>query len=223
MEKLLLYCSKSLPYLAYFGYGSKEYRYFGKDKKSQDLVFVKEGFDGNDISDYLNGKVVAECDCNLVEKILPQVGVLNLDCGCPENPIFLEEPYYDTKTLSAEELYKKSCLFYDDMNFYLEDHGYALHLSNVNIFGNKKDICSKSGLPNSLNLKDLSDYYKSPIIEDKNKVERAPQNMCYVYDENGNRYILLPIKPRFLCKILNGEKTIEIRRAIVNALKESIR
>ena len=49
---------------------------------------------------------------------------------------------------------------------------------------------------------------------------KAPQNMCNVYDNQGNHYILISIQPQHLCKILNGEKTIEVRKKILNSLKE---
>jgi hypothetical protein len=46
--------------------------------------------------------------------------------------------------------------------------------------------------------------------------------MCRVYGKNGAPYILISIKPEHLCKILNGEKTIEVRKKILNSLKEML-
>ena len=48
---------------------------------------------------------------------------------------------------------------------------------------------------------------------------KAPQNMCNVYDRFGNRYILISIQPQHLAKILNGKKTIEVRKKILKSLK----
>ena len=39
--------------------------------------------------------------------------------------------------------------------------------------------------------------------------------MMYAYDSGGNKYILISIKSQFLRKILNGEKTIEIRKKVL--------
>lgn len=49
-------------------------------------------------------------------------------------------------------------------------------------------------------------------------VEKAPQNMMYCYDEFGNDYVLISIRPEWLCKILNGEKTIEVRKKVLNKM-----
>lgn len=51
-------------------------------------------------------------------------------------------------------------------------------------------------------------------------VEKAPQNMMYCYDEFGNDYVLISIQPQWLCKILNGEKTIEVRKKILKRMLE---
>ena len=44
---------------------------------------------------------------------------------------------------------------------------------------------------------------------------KAPQNMCNAYDVYKNHYILISIRPEWLCKILNGEKTIEVRKKVL--------
>ena len=46
--------------------------------------------------------------------------------------------------------------------------------------------------------------------------------MCRVYDRFGNKYILISIRPEWVCKILNGEKTIEVRKQIIKELKEEL-
>lgn len=60
------------------------------------------------------------------------------------------------------------------------------------------------------------------VIEEDWKIKNAPQNMCYCEDEDGDKCVLISIRPEWLCKILNGEKTIEVRTSILNVLKELI-
>lgn len=62
--------------------------------------------------------------------------------------------------------------------------------------------------------------------EKYSSLQKAPQNMMRVYDpweidENGvgEAYVLISIHPEWICKILNGEKTIEVRKKV---LKEMI-
>lgn len=99
---------------------------------------------------------------------------------------------------------KQSCLSFNDLVNYEERNNkspclYGLHLSNIEILDDPEKL-SKYGL------------------------KKAPQNMCYVYDEESHkRCILISIRPEWLCKIMNGEKTIEVRRRILKELKELIR
>lgn len=53
-----------------------------------------------------------------------------------------------------------------------------------------------------------------------NEVDKAPQNMMYCYGVNGKRYVLISIKPEWLCKILNREKTIEVRKKVLKEMLE---
>ena len=48
----------------------------------------------------------------------------------------------------------------------------------------------------------------------------APQNMMRCIDAYDNQYILISIRPEYLVKILNKEKTIEVRKKV---LKEMIK
>lgn len=111
-----------------------------------------------------------------------------------------------------EEICKKSCLSHSELYEYLADFhiesncmfykkGYALYLTNLKLFDR----------PN-----ELSEWVDK---EDK-LLTNAPQNMCYCYHWVWGKYILISIQPQHLCKILNGEKTIEVRRKVLNCLKE---
>lgn len=168
---------------------------------STDKGFVLSDFGiGSHFKDIykLNGKIVGMCDCDFVEEITCYSG-------------------YKTESLSTEELYKASCLSGMDMHRYLRiRNGYALHLSNVKVFDKSKE---------------LSDYFQfqnccmnsfGGLVDDYYPIKKAPKNMCFAYDKNGNRFILISIKSKPLFEILNGSKTIEVRKAILNILKEII-
>jgi hypothetical protein len=54
-------------------------------------------------------------------------------------------------------------------------------------------------------------------------LEKAPQNMMWVYvKENGKweERLLISVRPQWLCKILNGEKDIEVRRKVLKGMVE---
>lgn len=233
--KLLLYCTKAKPYL-------RDYR--GKAIFNRFVISpTNRPFTSDDNQPILNGKIVAECDCEKVEEIscrcVPYRNKNNLgyelfiDNGVykvewkeninlvneekkynnPENykddgVVFERSDRYIDSMFKNEDL-NKMCLSPQQLLDYLKlgHKGYALHLSNIKIFDKpltfEKDCIYKSPYTNELLLK-------------------APQNMCRVYDRFGNKYILISIRPKWLCKILNGEKTIEVRRVVTNKLKKLI-
>lgn len=153
--KLLLYCTKSVVPL-YKSYEDTS-SYF---QCQQNALDVK-----------LNGKIVAQCDCNKVDGI----------CCSPS----LEN--------SGEFLWEY-CLFAYQLYDYLDGKlGYNIHLSNVEVF----DV-----------PKELSDF----------GVKTAPQNMMKCFDDKGNEYILISVRPEHLKNILNGKKTIEVRKKILKCM-----
>lgn len=193
--KLLLYCTKAKPYLVHV----KEYSSLSFSEEIDCGYELRESL--REVVEELNGKIVAECDCEKVEEICCEM----LDNGVGGYPI------YYTETLDCiEEL---SGLDTNDLANYLsqkiggEKVGYALHLSNVKVFDKpltfERNYIYKNTHGNLL-------------------ISKAPQNMCRIYDRFGNLHILLSIQPQWICKILNGEKTIEVRRQIVKELKEEI-
>ena len=161
-----------------------------------------------------NGKIVAECDYEL-EEIEDRVSYFDS---------WFNEGHH-TKTMRAKELITKSCLDHTQLTEYLgegdpnEVLGYAIHIKNLHIFDEPKE---------------LSDYYTfNGIANDVNSwkpIEKAPQNMMYAYElisELGlsgtynmqlRQNILISIRPEWLCKILNGEKTIEVRRVVLKEM-----
>ena len=95
-------------------------------------------------------------------------------------------------TLNAEELLDKSCLTNEQLSEYLKDGcGYALHIKKLKTFDSKP----------------LIDY----------GVNKAPQNMMRVY-KDGPTYILISVRPEWLCKILNHKKTIEVRKKVLKEM-----
>ena len=195
--KLLLYCTKAKPYLF-------------KNPTNIRNQFIRDYWYANKLDekpfdeDILNGKILAECDFEVEE-----IRKANYDC------------ILFTNTLDTEKLINKSCIDYFKLEEYLKPNwdkeddlqnldtvGYAIHIKNLQIFDKPRE---------------LYDCLIHPKIEPKyygcEHLSKAPQNMMYV-ELDDIRHILISIKPEWLCKILNGEKTIEIRKKV---LKEMIK
>lgn len=140
----------------------------------------------------LNGTIVAECEIEVEEIYLAFKGMT------------IEE--YVTSHFRQKELLEHSCLTFDELDNYLQGkNGYALHISNLKVFDKP--------------LTFEKNYIYKDIFENK-ILNKAPQNMCNVYDRFGNHYVLISIRPQWLCKELNREKDIEIRRQVLNYMKE---
>lgn len=178
--KALLYCTKAKPYL-----------FESINEKGKYMLENDEWFKE------LNGKIVAECDFEVEDLRIVE-----------DDP--LGAYWYETKTLSENEVLEKSCLTSDELFEYLgeDNEGYAIHIKNLHIFDEPRE---------------LSEYYRyyscnhNPI----QPIKVAPQNMMYAYNfKVYDEYILISINPEWLCKILNGEKTIEVRKKV---LKEMIK
>jgi len=194
--KLLLYCVKAKPML-------RDYR--GKAIYNRFVISPNDRpFTSDDTQPILNGKIVAECDFE-VEEIRPEKYWHSTEDF---------DYIYNTGTVYYDDLLKKSCLMDYELDDYLgcEDNGYAIHIKNLHIFDKPKE------------LSNYEDEWEYPL-------EKAPQNMrrCYstLYSNieadmpiRTDSYILISIKPQWLCKILNGEKTIEVRKKV---LKEMIK
>lgn len=151
--------------------------------------------------DDVNGKIVAECDYEV------------------------EEIYYLSfmnKKL-RERIYKESCLSDEELSNYMNGHDtmYAIHIENLNIFDKPKE---------------LSDYYtfdseKHININYCKPITNLPKNMMYcwtlqlshnvIFNGFFQKNILVPVHPKLLCKILNGEKTIEVRKKVLKEMVEN--
>lgn len=112
-----------------------------------------------------------------------------------EKITLLQKEIFYTPTLNTKELLEKSCLTKEQLDKYLnKKDGYALHIKNLKAFD------------------------KPRILHDSLLIDKAPQNMQWVCDIDFNTYILISVRPEWLCKILNGEKTVEIRKKIVKVM-----
>lgn len=186
--KLLLYCTKGKPYL------------FNRIIKGESDGYYTDIVPYDIEDEYLCGKIVAECECEVEE-----IAISETDVG-----VGYDYEYY-TENLDTLELYKKSCVDKWEFRNYLgtaksgEIVGYALHLSNIKSF--EKPVELRKVL--------AYDISENPYL--MKKLTKAPQNMMWVW-YNGQKYCLISIRPEWLCKILNGEKTIEVRRKILKGM-----
>ena len=177
--KLLLYCTKSKPYLI----GRKDDSYY-LDKGGKDSIM-----DGRDFIH--NGKIVAECDYE-VEVI--------------RNTKHSGKTWYYLTEYPNNPYMKRTCLTEKQLDDCLKGNiGYAIHIKNLRIFDEPKEL----------------DYYSKRIGQDFQVLGKAPQNMMHCVDLKQTiiqDYILISIRPEWLCKILNGEKTIEIRKKVLKGM-----
>ena len=241
--KVLLYCTKGKDHLV------KDYDLFEEFvgfKTTNDLTNSKSL---SGISQTFNGKIIAECECDLVEKyemefyhdkdvqqsirIFDKFETEYWGEDCYETIITNE---YSDEEIEDCKLLKDSCLTFDELGNYVCPKGgvnnfYALHLSNVNVFDEPKELSDYCIIDTTVEAsskyrKDKYSIY-GELVE--KKVFKAPQNMQVVF-ENGiltehytnfskYKYVLISVQPQHLCKILNGKKTIEVRKSILKALK----
>ena len=248
--KLLLYCIKAKPYL----YKPYEYDCFEQDETSG-FYLANKSMLKEDV--LLNGKIVAECECEKVESfnccVVPYRKENNLgyelfvDNGVykvewkeninlrdenkqynnPENykdcgVVFERKDRYINTMLKNDDLGKAKITPQELLDYIgLGNEGYALHLSNVKVFDEPKELKDYSvNNPLFENIEMFGWMFED--VAHYISLTKAPQNMCNVYDNQGNHYILISIRPEHLCKILNGEKTIEVRKKVLNSLKEML-
>ena len=197
--KLLLYCTKVQPFLIQ---NPDWIIRMGKQK----YIISKDNLYAEDIT--LNGKVVAECDFEVEEIFYKDGSLAEAELGLLG---------YRTNTWEEFSLLQKSCLSFTQLENYLKDKDivYAIHIKNLHIFNKPKE---------------LKEFYKIENLGGMlftKQLIKAPQNMMRVstndweymtYNPNDIR-ILISIHPEWLCKILNGYKTIEVRKEV---LKEMI-
>lgn len=239
--KLLLYCTKAKPYLVYDYYDNSCGKYITADK------IESYHLNGKIVAECTCDKVEAFNCCvvpyrkenNLGYELFVDNGVYkvewkeninlrdeNKQYNNPEiykddGVVFERKDRYINTMLKNDDLGKAKITPQELLDYIgLGNEGYALHLSNVKVFDEPKE---------------LSDYLI--CNDDKTNLEKwkqnqyAPRNMKNVYESCSifsyflskillKKYVLISIRPEHLCKILNGEKTIEVRKKILNSLKE---
>ena len=199
--KGLLYCCKAKPYI--MKYKDGKYKEIASFYNKQDLIDCE----------LLNGKIVAECDFEVEEIELVEIP----DYAGDECHTFVYDVLADmqTKTLSEAQLLERSCLSQEKLYTYLdrggtvEDYGYAIHIKNLHIFDKPRDI---------RNYYNIAPRTMADCMNQK-ALLKAPQNMCNAYDVYKNHYILISIQPKELCRILNGEQIILIKKQVLNCMK----
>ena len=196
--KALLYCTKAKPFL------------FEVEKDDNQVLYATTRLGNLDScrinhKKVLNGKIVAECEVE-TEELFIKKGI----------------GWTSTSGMTEEEILHKSQLRKNKLNEYLGDNGYALHISNLAIFKKPKEL-------NNYIIDNTKTYGSFGWAFEENKkyisLKKAPQNMMRVYDswdadENGSGElcVLISIRPEWLCKILNGEKTIEVRKRVLKGM-----
>jgi len=136
-------------------------------------------------SNYLNGKVVAKCDCKNVEEI-------KLHCLTKYNSYGLPSVVceYTTKTLTHAKLKEQSCLSSADLEDYfanalVEKHsiiGTAIHIENLVIFDKPKELSEFYLLKECKKCKTQCSCFNKgiPCME---TLTKAPQSYCFVESE----------------------------------------
>lgn len=215
--KLLLYCVKAKPYL-YKTDDTMIEKQFGDYHTQLNKAVLNDNC--------LNGKIVAECDYEVEEILyLPNPSEFDRANFLPNEWCYDYIGRYGT---SNKSLLKRSCLTTEQLSDYLntksndkktfgkDTFGYAIHIKNLHIFEEPKE---------------LNEIYK---IEDiggmlfTKPLTNAPQNMMrvsinhwdYATYEPNDINVLISIQPQWLCKILKGEKTIEVRKIVLKVMLE---
>lgn len=194
--KMLIYCTKAKPMVAPFRF-VEGWKYKAYDNTTS----YARGCTAN-IGEYINGKVVAECDFEI--EPIDELGV------CP--------------SMYQEELLSLSCLTEEQLMKYLKGKGgYAIRIKNLktykvlcplDFYFTKKFKKVKLPFPPTGQLMDAMQCTHKPL-------NRAPQNMMYCYGKNtGDKYVLVSIRSQWVEKILNGEKTIEVRKQILKDMSK---
>ena len=197
--KVLLYCTKA----------KKRYRILHQYFFSDDLYRLPNGeikfgssvelmaYDNYDKNNFFNGKVVASFELNKVDLI---------------------KNYGSSFRINDDEAYtnltaRQSCLRFDDLKKYLGNKdGYAWHIDNLQIFDEPIELGELYVEDNKHDaIISMTKDFRSMYVFGK-PVTKAPQSYQYVYYK-GEKCLLLSVKSEHLVKILNGEKTIEIRKS----------
>lgn len=227
--KGLLYCTKQPPYLV-----KNNIHILNKNK---DITKWEVG-NRYAYDNWVNGKIIGECEYEVEE-----IKFYN----SREKGTFYSWYEYKGLNIGDEDckLLKNSCLTFDEISDYLlAKSGKAIYIKNLKIYDKPRDLDEvKSPKMYEAFKKDLKKAYEDDqkILDDiyldrapdgtvPNNVElleyiqyefyglkKAPQNMMYVYDGDEKK-VLISIRSPWMCKILNKEKDIEVRRVVLKEM-----
>ena len=212
--KYLIYCTKAKPYII-----QARCVYAGGEKGLSCFPTRNKG-----TVNALNGKVVAEFDGDI------DTYTVNEDWYSKKVQVICKHLYGNVgkyETMDKEllkEVLEKSCLTREALTKYIIPDGkchdmYCINIKNRKKYEKPKQLTDYHRFRKCNSCK-VSGYESSACLYDEDcivptVVEKAPQNMMRVYDKNGQEYILISIRPKWVEKILNGEKTIEIRKSVL--------
>ena len=202
ITKALLYCTKNKPYLVKSnGTVERMEQLYNKDfvpkQKKFELYDFKDGGYSAEFYDFFNGHVVAVCDIE-VEEVRPffhWCKQLEKATGLTCDEVL---DYLDKKDKSVSNPKRQAPV-------------YLIHIKNLKV------------LDEPHKLGETFDIKYTVIYESVSLPKKAPQNMQRVYVdmiigdfvEPVRDYVLISIQPQWLVKILNGEKTIEVRKKVL--------
>lgn len=189
--KLLLCCTKQKPYL------------YREDDDTFKLENKQLNEDTNEYKKYYglnNGKIVAECDFEVEE-------IIKNELISPR--IILD--VIQTKLLQPIDLSRKSCLSSEELKSY--NPNFAIHIKNLNIFDKPRELSEFAYKPKN-------GYWKECWLQ----LDRV-NNMKYCYEKHpvnntvtDKQYIVISVKPEEMCRILNKEQNILIRKRVLKEL-----
>lgn len=205
MSKLLLGCKKTKPYL-YYNWTTDTY------ETTNSLKDLRGDYGGSRVcsgADRLcayqdngqiltNGHIMAECDFE-VEEIFEMLSM------------FMGSNFeYQGHNTSYKDLYKNSCLTFEQLDNYLNEYkkGYAIHIKNLQIFDVPRNL-------EDYVTWDWVEYPDGPVYaipkKPLTKLTRMTKVMSLKYD-SGDYAILL--SPEEMCRVLNGKQTILVRKRV---------
>lgn len=204
--KVLIYCTKAKPIIR--GVSKSAYMPHPRQDGKSTMRFE---------SDFpiLNGKIVAECEVEVGE-----IKLHNAYALCTKGYHTFVDKFY-----SDADLQKASCLNGNELMWYLkgekdnEKVGYALHISNLKLFDKPMKLSEVQRNNACRNCPFDCMACGSDDCKLYSGVRQAPQNMMWVWLED-TQYCLISIRPEWVAKILNGEKTIEVRKKVLKGMYE---
>lgn len=232
--KLLLYCTKAKPYLIH---ESGDYDCDDMCCSYNNFAIVdKQNLYNDDISlqETLNGKIVAECDFE-VEKYLTEKSLFSNELRIVNKHLYEGVAKYSETEKMLDNLLKQSCLNIKELTKYMgteisviiQKDLYAIHIKNLVIYDEPKELREYcyGVYPRTNSIIDqfkINDYSSISVMYE---CDKAPKNMARVFTWDWNEgksddtYVLISVKPEELCRILNEEQTILLKKRVLKEME----